>query len=152
LIDLSSATPEIQALVNEGDKVDRKRLIIGAAVTALALGGGGAALATQQAQEEEQDIKGAVSAPTGSGEENEAAETEEPRGLAELTRIDQTVAEEAALGVVPGAVREVELENENGFVVYEVEVAGQDGALHEVVVDAGNGEVLGQELEEEEAP
>ena len=151
MIDLSSATPEIQALVNEGDKVDRKRLIIGAAVTALALGGGGAALATQQAQEEEQDIKGAVSAPTGSGEENETAETEEPRGLPELTRIDRTAAEEAALGAVPGAVREVELENEHGFVVYEVEVAGLDGALHEVVVDAGNGEVLGQELEEEEA-
>ena len=129
--------------------MDRKRLIIGAAVTALALGGGGAALAAQQTQEEEQDIKGAVVAPTGSSEA-EAAETEEPGGLAELTRIDQTAAEEAALGAVPGAVREVELENENGFVVYEVELAGQDGALNEVVVDAGNGEILGLEVEEEE--
>jgi uncharacterized membrane protein YkoI len=139
--------------------VNRKRLIIGAAVAVLALGGGGAALAIQQTQEEEQDIKGTVVAPAGSDEvevvgnetsESEAAETEETRGLAELTRIDRAAAEEAALGAVPGEVREVELENENGFVVYEVEVAGQDDTLYEVILDTGNGEVLSLEVEEEE--
>jgi uncharacterized membrane protein YkoI len=137
--------------------VNRKRLIIGAAVAVLALGGGSAALAVQQTQEEEQDIKGTVVAPAGSDEvvgnqtpESEAAETEETRGLAELTRIDRAAAEEAALGAVPGEVREVELENENGFVVYEVEVAGQDDTLYEVILDTGNGEVLSLEVEEEE--
>jgi uncharacterized membrane protein YkoI len=144
--------------------VDRKRLIIGAVVAVLALGGGGAALAVQQAQEEEQDIKGTVVAPVESDEENEAvenetpeseaaeeaAETEEARGLAKLTRIDRAAAEEATLSTVPGEVREVELENENGFVVYEVEVASQDSTLYEVILDAGNGEVLGMEVEEEE--
>ena len=137
--------------------MNRKRLIIGAAVAVLALGGGSAALAVQQTQEEEQDIKGTVVAPAGSDEvvgnqtpESEAAETEETRGLAELTRIDRAAAEEAALGAVPGEVREVELENENGFVVYEVEVAGQDDTLYEVILDTGNGEVLSLEVEEEE--
>ena len=32
--------------------------------------------------------------------------------------------------------------------MYEVKVAGEDGRLHEVVVDAGTGEVLGGEIEE----
>lgn len=136
--------------------MDRRR-IIGAVVAVLALGGGGAALAAQQAHEAEQDIKGTVVAPAESDEaeavwnetpESEAVETEEARDLAELTRIDRAAAEEVALSAIPGEVREVELENENGFVVYEVEVAGQDGTFYEVVVDAGNGEVLGLEVEE----
>jgi uncharacterized membrane protein YkoI len=141
--------------------VDRKGLITGVAVVVLALGGGGAALAVQQAQEEEQDIKGTVVAPVGSGEENETTENETPEseaaeevveieeagGLTELTRIDRAAAEEAARGAVSGGVREVELESENGFVVYEVEIAGEDGRLREVIVDAGNGKVLGQEIE-----
>lgn len=72
------------------------------------------------------------------------------RGLEDLTTIDRAAAEEGALGAVPGEARGVELENESGFVVYEVEVAADDGSLHEVVVDAGNGEFLGQEMEEGE--
>lgn len=143
--------------------MDRKKLIIGAAAAILALGGGGAALAAQQAGEEEQIKGGSITAPAGSGEENEAtpetpqnetaeeaAETRNARGLQELVKIDRAAAEEAALGAVPGEAREVELDSESGFVVYEVEVAGKDGSLHEVVVDAGNGEVLGKEVEVEE--
>jgi uncharacterized membrane protein YkoI len=67
------------------------------------------------------------------------------RGLPRSTA--SRAAEKAALDAVPGEVREVELESESGFVVYEVEVAGNDGTLHEVVVDAGNGKVLAQETE-----
>jgi uncharacterized membrane protein YkoI len=130
--------------------MDRKRLIVGAAVAVLVLGGGGAAIAAQQAQEE--NIKGGtITAPAGGGEENEAVENDagenEGKGLEGFARIDRAAAEKAALGVVPGEVKESELENENGFVVYEVEVAGKDGELHEVVVDAGNGKVLAQEVE-----
>ena len=140
--------------------MDRKRLIVGAAVAVLVLGGGGAAIAAQQAQEE--NIKGGtITAPADSGEENEAVENEaaendaveneksenEGKGLEGLARIDRAAAEKAALGAVPGEVRETELENESGFVVYEVEVAGKDGNFYEVVVDAGNGKVLAQETE-----
>lgn len=64
--------------------------------------------------------------------------------------IDRAAAEEAALGAVPGEVKETELEREGGSSVYEVEVVGNDGKLREVTVDAGNGRVLGQEVEEEE--
>lgn len=121
---------------------------MGASVAVLTLALGGVAIATQQGQEED-DIKGgSIAAPAGSGQENEAAENEtEGKNLEGLARIDSSAAEKAALDAVPGEVREVELESESGFVVYEVEVAGNDGTLHEVVVDAGNGEVLARETE-----
>ena len=134
--------------------MDRKKLIIGAVAAVLALGGGGAAITAQQAQEEEENIKGGtITAPPGSGEESEAAENErseneeneaEGKSLEGFAKIDRAAAEEAALAAVPGETRQVELESESGFVVYEVEVAGNDGKLHEVVVDAGNGKVLSQ--------
>jgi outer membrane murein-binding lipoprotein Lpp len=65
-------------------------------------------------------------------------------------KIDQAAAEEAALDAVAGEVKETELEREGGAAVYEVEVAGTDGKLHEVAVSASDGKVLGQETEEDE--
>ena len=65
-------------------------------------------------------------------------------------KIDRAAAEEAALGAVQGEVKETELEREGGSAVYEVEISGKDGRLREVTVDANNGRVLGQEIEEEE--
>jgi uncharacterized membrane protein YkoI len=132
--------------------MDRRKLIVGAAAAVLVLGGGGAAIAAQQGalpgQEDDPNITGTVSAPGGNegaeGHENEAGGQFE--GLA---RIDRAAAEKAALGAVPGEVKETELENENGFVVYGVEIQGKDGTLHEVVVDAGNGKILAQEMEDD---
>ena len=123
----------------------KKLLMVIAAATTLALGGG-AAVASQQVEEEEKAPVDKGTTPAESGQENETA-FEIP---AKLAKVDWAAAEAAALDTVPGEVRETELENENGFVVYEVEVAGDDGKLHEVVVDAGNGEVLAQETEENE--
>ena len=65
-------------------------------------------------------------------------------------KIDRAAAEEAALGAVPGEVKQTELESEGGSTIYEVEVVGKDGKLREVTVDASNGRVLGQEMEEED--
>jgi uncharacterized membrane protein YkoI len=88
------------------------------------------------------------------GPENEAAEDQqeaaEAQQLQGLAKVDQKAAEEAAIQAVPGTAKDAELGNENGYVVWEVEVAGDDGTLHEVKVDAGNGKVLAQEAEEDE--
>jgi hypothetical protein len=66
----------------------------------------------------------------------------------ELANIDQAAAEQTALEAVPGTVHETELEaDDDGQVVYDVEVAGEDGKNHDFKVDAGNGEVLYQGLE-----
>ncbi len=79
----------------------------------------------------------------GGGAAIAAQQQEEPR-------IDRAAAQEAALGAVPGEVKEIELEREGGSTIFEVEVGGKDGKLREVTVDAGNGRILGQEMEEEE--
>jgi uncharacterized membrane protein YkoI len=46
-------------------------------------------------------------------------------------------------------MKETELEHEGGATIYEVEIAGKDGKLHEVTVSASDGKVLGQEMEED---
>jgi uncharacterized membrane protein YkoI len=148
--------------------MDTKKLMVGAlAATALTVGGG-AAIAAQQApettghetkqEEQEPSYKGSIQAPADNEEQNEAAEGREtPEGeaaeekqLQSLAKIDQKAAEQAALQAVPGTVKDAELGNENGYVVWEVEVAGNDGTLYEVKVDAGNGQVLHQETEDDE--
>jgi hypothetical protein len=65
-------------------------------------------------------------------------------------KVDRAAAEKAALSAVPGEVRETEFEREGGATIYEVEVAGKDGRLHEVAVSANDGKVLGQETEGDE--
>jgi uncharacterized membrane protein YkoI len=70
---------------------------------------------------------------------------------AEVTPDQASITAEAARAAAeaenPGTkAREVELENENGTLVYEVEL---DNGL-EVIVDAANGNILGTERDEED--
>lgn len=66
----------------------------------------------------------------------------EPANLASLAKITPDQAMAAALAAYPGTqVNKVELENENGCLVYAVELT--NGL--ELKVDAGNGKVLHQE-------
>jgi uncharacterized membrane protein YkoI len=130
-------------------------------VAVLILGGGAAIAAqnpaettgTEGAKQEEQDpnIEGSIAALAETeaveDQENEAVESKQLEGLA---RIDQAAAEKAALDAVPGIVKDAELSNENGFVVWEVEVQVPDGTLQEVKVDADNGQILAQEAENDE--
>ncbi len=71
-----------------------------------------------------------------------------------LSELDELIGEDAAIdaataegGIADGA----SLENENGTVVYEVEVTRKDGTVEEVTVDAGNHKVLAREDEDDEA-
>ncbi|MBA2344255.1 MAG: PepSY domain-containing protein [Rubrobacter sp.] len=152
--------------------MNRKKVVVGIVAAALLAVGGFTAMAagqsptTQQgssAQEEQPSYKGSIAAPEEQGsdanegneaQDNEAAdeqeqgnETTESRQLESLAKIDQATAELAALKAVPGTVKNTELENENGFVVYGVEIAGNDGKTHDVKVDAGNAEVLHQDVD-----
>jgi hypothetical protein len=71
-------------------------------------------------------------------------EDQEPTfpALAKLTLQDAIAAAQAA---VPGQVLSVGLEEEDGYLVYEVEIVEAQGAITEVLVDAGNGTVLQME-------
>jgi uncharacterized membrane protein YkoI len=61
---------------------------------------------------------------------------------AEMAKISLDSAVSEALKAVPGKVLKVELENENGYLVYGVEIAKADHQISDVKVDAGNGKVL----------
>ena len=123
----------------------KKVLITMVAIMVLLVGAGVAyanssSLETTTGDDEGDDSsKGSISAPA----HNEAS-------LQKLAKIDQAAGEQAALKAVPGTVHETELEtSDNSYVVYDIEVAGNDGKSHEVKVDAGNGEILHQDLEDE---
>ena len=49
-----------------------------------------------------------------------------------------------------GMLLEAGLEADDGYLVYEVEVLTMDGAVREIVIDAGNGSILKSEQEDEE--
>ncbi|HZC35843.1 MAG TPA: PepSY domain-containing protein [Chthoniobacterales bacterium] len=61
---------------------------------------------------------------------------------AALAKISIQQAINAAASKQAGTVHRVELQNEDGFLVYNVELVSADNKLHEVKVDAGNGNIL----------
>jgi len=63
-------------------------------------------------------------------------------GLVEMAKISMDNAINAALKEVPGKVLRAELENENGYLVYGVEIIKADQQIMVVKVDAGNGLIL----------
>jgi uncharacterized membrane protein YkoI len=84
------------------------------------------------------------------GEEAEdKVEGAESERLKSLARIAPEQAQAAALAQVPGTVKKVELENEDGNVVYGVEIKTANGEI-DVKVDAGDGRVLHVEKDEED--
>ncbi|MGI8829494.1 MAG: PepSY domain-containing protein [Candidatus Limnocylindria bacterium] len=80
--------------------------------------------------------------------EDEAAEA---AALAGLATVSQDAAEAAALAAVSGDILQAELDNENGFVLWSIEVRDAAGIVHDVKIDAGNAAVLGTEAGEDEA-
>jgi hypothetical protein len=71
----------------------------------------------------------------------------EPKDLTSLAKIKADQAMASAQAACPGvAVKKVELDNENGWLVYSVEMSNG----MEVLVDAGNGVVLKKETAEAE--
>lgn len=61
-----------------------------------------------------------------------------------LAKISAEKATIIAREKVPGSVLSVGLENEDGFLVYSVNIAGQKSGVHEIIVDAGNGKILAE--------
>ena len=62
-----------------------------------------------------------------------------------LAKITHDQAAQKALDAVQGNVLKTELEDENGFLVYGIEVVAADKAIVDVKVDAGSGKVLAME-------
>ncbi|MFJ6016440.1 PepSY domain-containing protein [Streptomyces sp. NPDC092952] len=110
-----------------------KRKIVIAAVTAAVLAGGGAATAVAFADDDGHDRE-VTSSVAGDG----------------TARVDVKEAVAAALKAVPGTATEAELDDEDGGLVWEVDVDGSDKVRHDVTVDAGNGKVLDRHTDKDE--
>jgi uncharacterized membrane protein YkoI len=100
-------------------------IVIGVAVAAV-LAIGGLAISSQQAK-----LTGSI-AVKGNDEARYA-------GMAKVS-LDEAV--KAALQSVPGQILKVELEDEDGYLVYGVEIAKADKQIADVKIDAGNGKLL----------
>ncbi len=104
-------------------------------------------------EQEDQDptFTGTVAAPAeteqADGQEGAGSHDQEQAALQALATLTPQQAEDAALAAVPGTVTETDLDNENGWVVFSVEVNGSDGTVTEVVIDAGSGAVLAQQAQ-----
>ncbi|MFK2825770.1 PepSY domain-containing protein [Bacillus sp. B190/17] len=99
----------------------------------------------------EQEVK--VDAQTGKvinveKEEEDDDDQQEQEMLAKQAKISEKESIQIALGKVAGTVKEVELDDEDGTVIYEVKVQGKDGSEQEVKVDAQTGKVIGTEKED----
>lgn len=60
-------------------------------------------------------------------------------GLAQIT-VEQ--AKDIALSNIQGEVLKIELEEENGFLVYGVEIVTPEKIITDIKIDAGNGDIL----------
>jgi uncharacterized membrane protein YkoI len=93
---------------------------------------------------QEPTYTGSVQAPKDTG--NEKSEAAESAALASLAKISEADARNAALAKFPGAtIQKAALEDENGSVVWAVELTDAKKAAQEVKVDAGNGTILAVE-------
>lgn len=78
-------------------------------------------------------------------------DTETQADFAKLARVTQQQAEAAALAVQPGQVVQARLDDEDGHLVWQVDVKHDQGTT-EIAVDAGNNTVLAAEAEENDGP
>jgi len=74
-------------------------------------------------------------------------EAGEAAALKAMVTLTPEQASAAATAAVPGTAGDIELENDGGNVVYDVEVTTANGHV-DVKVDPGNGKILAQETEQ----
>jgi hypothetical protein len=108
----------------------------------LAFGAAGSLSGAAQAQPmfPEEPTRGSIRV---SGNEDEGS-------LASRATLARAQAVQVATGVAPGKIIESELEVENQFLVWEVKSVSNAGQPTALYIDAGNGEVLAMEREDED--
>ncbi|MFB7642911.1 PepSY domain-containing protein, partial [Peribacillus butanolivorans] len=71
--------------------------------------------------------------------------------LAKKAKLTEAESKKIALEKVPGTVKDVELEVEDGTVVYGVEVQAKDGSKQDVKIDAKTGKILKVDMDDEDS-
>lgn len=129
--------------------------IVAAAVTGVLLVGSGAlAFADIPAPGITSAFTGTIKAPAENDSEaadgspeDLAQDKAESDALAKLASVSEQEAARAATDLVPGTIRSIHLDDEDGYVVWEVEITQTDGTEVEVRVDAGDARILAQETD-----
>ncbi len=93
---------------------------------------------------------GGVSAQQSKHTGSILVKNDDEAGFPGMAKIPLDSAVNEALKAVPGKVVKAELENENGYLVYGVEIAKADRQIADVKVDAGNGKVLKIETDQKD--
>lgn len=112
--------------------------------------------AVQQTDEQSPSYKASIFLGQQDQNDNEKADTQseaqEDAALASKAKITKDEAASVALAAYPGyTVKDTSLGNENGYLVYEVEMTDNSGKFMDVKVDAGNAKVLTADSEDNEA-
>ncbi len=102
---------------------------------------------SQTSDVEDPSYEASITAPQDEGQ----SDADEAAALEVLATITPDQARDAALAAVPGTVGSVELDNENGAVVYSVEITDLSGSIIDVKVDAGNGTILNQQASDSDS-
>jgi len=77
-------------------------------------------------------------------------EGEQQATYSSLAKITLQQATTIASNAQSGNISKAELQNEDGFLVYNVVVVSQDKKIHEIKVDAGNGSILRTDVDSAE--
>jgi uncharacterized membrane protein YkoI len=83
-------------------------------------------------------------------QDQEVADDVEQANLQKQATITKEQSAAIATGQVQGNVKDVQLEDENGVVVYNVQIQDSKGLLFEVKVDAKTGKITKQEQDDAE--
>ncbi|MEU1041628.1 PepSY domain-containing protein [Streptomyces sp. NPDC005907] len=131
-----------------------KRNIVIAAVTAAALIGGGSATALAVAGDDDgparqPSARGADDARDDS-RDDDAAEEKSEAARAEKAEVSAAGAVDAALGHTPGTAVSVDLDDDAGKAVWEVDVLTRGGNWRSVGIDPVTGGVLGSHAGDED--
>jgi uncharacterized membrane protein YkoI len=110
-------------------------IVVGALV--LWIGIIGSVYAADGSQIQSPAYQSSIKVPNGN-----QAERDEAARLSTLAKIDAAQAATAASAQVPGMVLKSALDNENGNLVYSVEIKTAANEIKDVKVDAGSGAVL----------
>ena len=105
---------------------------------------------------DEAKIVGTIKAPAEAANKVEAADGSpeelaqdkaESDALATLATVTEQEATKAATDAAPGTLNTIQLDEEDGFVVWEADITQADGTVVEVLVDAGDASILAQETD-----
>ncbi|MFI8994325.1 PepSY domain-containing protein [Streptomyces sp. NPDC053542] len=124
-------------------------LIAGGTATAVAIGSeDGTAAASSSSPAQGQQAEGVASHENAQGQGDDRDGDDAREANAASVTAQQAAA--AALKAVPGTVTEVDLDDDESGVAWDVNVLGKDGKWHDITVGADKAEVRGRHIDRDD--